>query len=597
MKRSWRIWTTFAFCLSVVAAAMAWISFSALRLDRAETAARHRAALEESVRLALWRMDSALAPLVAQESARPYFAYGAFLPVDRAYGLMFNRRRPGETLLPSPLLSEPPPHVLAYFQFEPDGRATSPGVPTGTNYDLAVPRYTKPQAVETTKARIAELEKMVGRKKLLAALPKSHAAPVEVVYSPFPLNRQQLDVQMRQRAARQGQDRGQSEYAARNQAVAQQAMAQNANAFFPQETDTTGVLMTTLWFDGRLLLARRVTVRGQEYVQGCLLDWPALKTWLLNEITDLLPRADLLPCDAFESNERAARRLAALPVVLMPGDDAAVQAHSPGLSPIQLSLFAAWACVVLAAAAVGGLLVGVMRLSERRATFVSAVTHELRTPLTTFKMYAEMLADDMVPDPDRRGEYLQTLRAEADRLGHMVENVLAYARLERGRTNGKLEDVALGELLSQNGPRLNDRAARAGMSLEIEADDSLQAAIVQANPSAVDQILFNLVDNACKYARDASDRRITLAAARVGSVVEISVSDRGPGIDRSAAGQIFRGFSKSAEDAAHSAPGIGLGLALSRRLARDMGATLRLDDSGGLDGEGACFVLGLRTEK
>ena len=182
MKRSWRIWTTFAFCLSVVAAAMAWISFSALRLDRAETAARHRAALEESVRLALWRMDSALAPLVAQESARPYFAYGAFLPVDRAYGLMFNRRRPGETLLPSPLLSEPPPHVLAYFQFEPDGRATSPGVPTGTNYDLAVPRYTKPQAVETTKARIAELEKMVGRKKLLAALPKSHRRLKESVY-------------------------------------------------------------------------------------------------------------------------------------------------------------------------------------------------------------------------------------------------------------------------------------------------------------------------------------------------------------------------------------------------------------------------------
>ena len=72
-------------------------------------------------------------------------------------------------------------------------------------------------------------------------------------------------------------------------------------------------------------------------------------------------------------------------------------------------------------------------LSERRGAFVSAVTHELRTPLTTLRMYTEMLADGMVPDEPRRRSYLQTLRAEADRLGHLVENVLAYSRLERNR--------------------------------------------------------------------------------------------------------------------------------------------------------------------
>ncbi len=400
MKRSWRIWMAFAICLGVVAAAMGWISLSALRLDRARATARQRAALEENVRLALWRMDSALAPLVAQESARPYFAYGSFLPVDRAYGRMFNRRRPGETLVPSPLLGQLPPHVLVHFQFEPDGRLTSPGIPTGTNYGLAVPRYTKPEAVETTRVRVGELGKQIGRDELLAALPKSDADPVEVVYSPIPLNQQQLDTQTQQRAARQASNRGQSEYAARNQIVAQQAMVQNANtAIFAQETDTAGVLMTPLWFGRQLVLARRVTVRGQEYVQGCLLDWPALRTWLLEEVADLLPQAELLPCDINASEERESRRLAALPVVLMPGDLLMPkESTGPGLSPIQLSLLVAWACVVLAAAAVAGLLVGVLRLSERRATFVSAVTHELRTPLTTFKMYAEMLADDMVPD-------------------------------------------------------------------------------------------------------------------------------------------------------------------------------------------------------
>ncbi len=606
MKRCWRIWTAFAVCLLVVAAAMAWISLAALRLDRAETAARRRAALEENVRLALWRMDSALAPLVAQESARPYFAYGAFLPVERAYGRMFNPRVAGETLAPSPLLGQLPPHILVHFQFEPDGRLTSPGIPRGANYELAVPRYTKPEAVENTRTRIAELGKLLDREKLLAALPKSDTGPVEVVYSPIPANRRQLAEQIRNRSARQSRQRGGSEYVARNQAVMQNTVMQKANAIFMQETDTAGVLMTPLWLGERLLLARRVRVRGRQYVQGCLLDWPALKTWLIEEVADLLPQADLSPWSEGVHDERESRRLAALPVLLLPGDlapprtdmaakESAVAEPGPtnsSLSPIQLSLLLAWACVVLAAVAVAGLLVGVLRLSERRATFVSAVTHELRTPLTTFKMYAEMLAEDMVPDPDRRRQYLQTLRVEADRLGHMVENVLAYARLERGRAKGKLEDVTLGELLQQSGPRLLERAAGGEMILEIAVDDSLRAAVVQANPSAVEQILFNLVDNACKYACHAADRRITLTAVGVGSAAEIHIRDRGPGIDRTMAGQIFRGFSKSAKDAAHSAPGIGLGLALSRRLAGDMGATLRLDDPGG---GGACFVLGLRA--
>ena len=64
--------------------------------------------------------------------------------------------------------------------------------------------------------------------------------------------------------------------------------------------------------------------------------------------------------------------------------------------------------MLLAALAVGALLLGVVRLSERRASFVSAVTHELRTPLTTFRMYAEMLAEGMVPDEKQKKEYLSS---------------------------------------------------------------------------------------------------------------------------------------------------------------------------------------------
>jgi signal transduction histidine kinase len=113
---------------------------------------------------------------------------------------------------------------------------------------------------------------------------------------------------------------------------------------------------------------------------------------------------------------------------------------------------------------------------------------------------------------------------------------------------------------------------------------------VRANVSAAEQILFNLVDNACKYARTAADKRIHLAAQWHNGTVRLRLRDHGPGIPPSVRRRLFQPFSKSAQEAACTAPGVGLGLALSRRLARDMGGDLRLDED---VTDGACFVLTL----
>ena len=250
----------------------------------------------------------------------------------------------------------------------------------------------------------------------------------------------------------------------------------------------------------------------------------------------------------------------------------------------------AWLCVLLAAAAVAALLASVVRLGQRRADFVSAVTHELRTPLTTFHMYTEMLSEGMVPDPQQQRDYLNTLRMEASRLSHLVENVLAYARLERRRVNG-LEPASVARLLACRG-RLADRAGQAGMELRIEADDEALAAVVRANPSVVEQILFNLVDNACKYASGGDDKRIRIVVEPCDGGVRLKVCDQGPGLPRSVARKLFRPFSKSAQEAANSAPGIGLGLALSKRLARDMGGRLTSDPSAARGTTFALFLPG-----
>lgn len=102
------------------------------------------------------------------------------------------------------------------------------------------------------------------------------------------------------------------------------------------------------------------------------------------------------------------------------------------VSGLKTALALAWASLIAAAIAIGLVLHRATQFSERRAAFVSAVTHELRTLLTTFRLYLEMLAHDVVAGEEQRKSYLDTLHLEANRLMHLVENVLSFSGIERG---------------------------------------------------------------------------------------------------------------------------------------------------------------------
>ena len=584
MRHPWQTWLTFALCLLVVLAAMGWMSLTALRLDRARALAHQQAAVEENVRLALWRMDSSVSPLIARENARPYFAYSPFYPAGRAYTRMFAEIESGEVLLPSPLLTELPPGVVLHFQFEPDGSLSSPQVPTGNMRDLAEARYTNQERITQAADRLAKLRELVKGDVLLAHL-KAPTLEVSAAIriqegAPGPPPR----VSQYDQVARSN-----VEWNARQQEQQKaQVTAQNESANPALlNTKVSDDLMKPVWIHGVLLLARNVTVDSRSYIQGCWVDWPGLRQSLLDGVKDLLPAAKLEPVTT-GLRDKAERQLAALPVRLLPGEFPAGDGNGP--SPIVLSLAVAWVCVLLAAGAVVMLLVGAVSLSERRGAFVSSVTHELRTPLTTFRMYTEMLEADMVKDESKEKQYLKTLRTEAERLGHLVENVLAYARLESGRARGRIETVTLDELVDTSRELLSARAKQSGMELVVELDEDAAKTPVRADTAAVEQILFNLVDNACKYAASASDRRIHVKPGRKDGGGVIRVCDHGPGIPRTEARRLFRPFRKSARDAANSAPGVGLGLALSKRLARQMNGELHLDSS---VPSGACFVLEL----
>jgi signal transduction histidine kinase len=327
-----------------------------------------------------------------------------------------------------------------------------------------------------------------------------------------------------------------------------------------------------LWLGGRLLLARRVQIGNQVRVQGCWLDWDRLQQRLKDEVADLLPQVELTPVTSADP-VKLSRLLASLPVQLTVPMPIVPVAQ---FSPIRVSLVVAWCCLLLVTIAAAITLQSVVTLSERRASFVSAVTHELRTPLTTFRMYAEMLAGGMVPEAEQRQHYLETLRVEADRLAHLVDNVLQYARLERTNPNRRRQEVVVQQLFDRMQVRLADRTRQAEMELVVQFDSCAEQQLV-TDPQAVEQILFNLVDNACKYAAHSAKKQLDLVVTCEASKLAICVRDYGPGISAAGRKKLFRPFSKSVHDAAHSAPGVGLGLALCERLARELGGRLHFE--------------------
>lgn len=592
MKRPFYIWLLFSLCAAVLLAVTAYTSVTVVKLNRENTQSLHRAELEESIRLAMWRLDSAAAPLIARETARPYFEYSAYYPAERAYTRMFEHVAKGEILIPSPLVLETPELIQYYFQFGPDGNLTSPQETAVRSRNGRTKNRGKVPDTQNISSAETQIPVSFTRSDLVSALPgiDRKNSPKQSDTQVLITRAEETEIQDTNSNAliKVQSERNVMEQQARQQTVQQMSlgntMMNNASPLYSSSNIREG-LMKGIWISGSLVLARRVRVHSDEYIQGCIVKWKKLKNMLRNRIRDILPEAELRPLINGASGHNSTV-MASLPIRLVPGR-APFRADLSAV-PLFTTLILAWACVLLAVAAVGFLLYGVHSLSERRAAFVSAVTHELRTPLTTFRMYAEMLAEGMVSSPEKRKQYLEDLCSESDRLTHLVENVLAYARLEKNSRGFNREDIAVGDLIRRTKPILLKRVEQEGLELECTVHGDIETAAVKADIRCVEQILFNLVDNACKYGASEKHPVIRITARWKNGHVTIRVCDSGPGISSADASKLFIPFSKSAQEAAVTKPGVGLGLALSRRLARQMGGDLTLEEP---SEDGSCFSL------
>jgi signal transduction histidine kinase len=210
--------------------------------------------------------------------------------------------------------------------------------------------------------------------------------------------------------------------------------------------------------------------------------------------------------------------------------------------------------------------------AERRNNFVAAVTHELKTPLTAIRMYGEMLRDGIVPSDEKRQQYYETITTESERLTRLVDNVLELARLERGERPVSLTAGAVEPVLREVAEILGPHAEAMGFELIVEAEDHLPAA--KFDRDALLQVVLNLTDNAVKYAREATDRRIVLSCEHRESGIAVSVRDHGPGVPARHLPHIFEPFYRGENELTRRAKGTGIGLALVKGLVDRMGGSV-----------------------
>jgi two-component system phosphate regulon sensor histidine kinase PhoR len=226
------------------------------------------------------------------------------------------------------------------------------------------------------------------------------------------------------------------------------------------------------------------------------------------------------------------------------------------------------------------------RLNELKSEFISNVSHELKTPLSIISMFGEMLAEGRTKSPEQAHDYAEIIWRESVRLGRLIDNVLDFAKIERGMGVYEFSEADLGDVIERVVELSSRRVAAADMTLETEIEPDLP--VLPLDTSAVTLAILNLIDNAIKYASDG--KRVALTVRRVGDRIVLSVRDWGPGIAADEHERIFDRFYRARAIRLKPIRGSGIGLALVQHIARAHSGDAAVTSA---PGQGATFRIWL----
>jgi signal transduction histidine kinase len=217
------------------------------------------------------------------------------------------------------------------------------------------------------------------------------------------------------------------------------------------------------------------------------------------------------------------------------------------------------------------------------------MSHELRTPLNAILGYTSLLAEGITgPIIPAQQEQLLRIRASATHLLGLIDEVLSFSRLEAGREQLSMHDVDVAAVLDEAAALVRPMAAAKQLPLEIQPPDATGGPLrLRSDVLKLRQILVNLLTNAVKFTDHGS---VTLSAHAEGDDVVFTVTDTGIGIPASHLEHVFDAFWQVEQAASRRVGGTGLGLSVTRRLARLLGGDVSVKS---VSGQGSTFVVRL----
>jgi PAS domain S-box-containing protein len=229
--------------------------------------------------------------------------------------------------------------------------------------------------------------------------------------------------------------------------------------------------------------------------------------------------------------------------------------------------------------------------NRAKSEFLATLSHELRTPLNAIAGYVQLLDVGVAgPVSEQQREFLERIRGSQQHLLGIINDLLNYSRIEAAQLSYDLQPLQLHQVVERGLRMVTPQAAARG--LRLEQGPCAENAVALADESKLDQIVLNLLTNAVKFT--PSGGLITVGCAVAGDRATISVRDTGQGIPAEHLTSIFEPFVQVGRRLTSATEGVGLGLAISRELARGMGGDLSVEST---PGEGSVFTISLPASR
>jgi len=211
-----------------------------------------------------------------------------------------------------------------------------------------------------------------------------------------------------------------------------------------------------------------------------------------------------------------------------------------------------------------------IREVRRQDTFIDSVTHELKSPLASLQLCVQTLERHALPE-EKRSELLQMMGSDIERLTLFVDHILQASRVVSGKYSYQVREIACATLVRRCADYVLERYKLPEEAVKLDVPDSLR---VYSDSTALEVVLNNLLDNACKYSNDPVLVEVQATIDGDG-LVRIEVRDSGIGIPRTALPRIFERFYRVPGEEVNKRRGTGLGLFVVASLVKNLGGSIR----------------------